>query len=306
MSPSIFLGRTQIALGIAAVALLTACGGGTSGGSNVTTPPAVTQQAPDLSANAGQSVQNALEDAASGMSLANSLDAGSVSSSIARQTASIALSATPSCVTASPQPPVDANNNGIPDNETYTLTNCTQQRAGGRTATLNGTYTIVDNSQPGAPLTWTRAVPNMTIAITSSSFNGSDVRNGQGVHTLVSPTQETIVRAFTNNWNAGSANAWTAVNSENITFNSSGATIVPLQAPPSGTITFTGTHQVTQGSTSVNYAVTTPGNGLTYDSTCATLPRITAGSVVLTPQSGGSVITVTFTGCGQPPTITKS
>lgn len=300
MPSSIFKnGRLQVALGIGALALLTACGGGSGGGSTITSPPVISAT-PDVSGNAAQSVQSALEDAASGMSLANSLDAGSKTSSDLRQT-----SATPACVGASPQPPVDANNNGIPDNETYTLTNCTQQRAGGRTATLNGTYTITDNSQSGGPLTWTRNVPNMNIAFSGTAFTGVDARSGQGVHTLVSPTQETIVRTFTNTWTSV-PNPWTAVNTETVTFTSGGAPIVPLAPPPSGTVAFTGTHQVTQGATSITYAMATSGSGLTYDATCGFLPRITAGSVVLTPQSGGSVITVTFTGCGQLPTITKS
>ena len=285
-----------IAVAFLSLGALTACGGGSSSSVPAAPPAApVAVSGVDGTAESLSALSNA-NDVASALSIADSLDAGRVQSSSVRNVAA----ANP-CVSASPQPPVDANGNGIPDNETYTLTNCTRPGWYGSTETFNGVFNITDTSQSGNT-TWTRTVTNMNVAVsggTGGSF--SEVRNGTGNHTLNSPSQETIVRNFTIARTGSSGTAANITLAETVVFNAAGgATIVPLKAPPSGTITVSGTRAVSSGSQSVTYTVATP-TALSYDSTCQTPPRIVAGVLTLTPQTGNP-ITLTFTGCGTPPT----
>jgi hypothetical protein len=104
----------------------------------------------------------------------------------------------------------------------------------------------------------------------------------------------------------------TASTKETIVFTAAaGATIPIFGNPPSGTLTVTGNRQVTQTlngtTTTYGYAVATP-TALTYDATCKTPPRIVAGQLQMTYTSaaGTKTVTLTFTGCGIPPTVTKT
>lgn len=307
-----------IALTLTAPLLLAGCGGG--GGTTTTPAPAMTnapsaapaQAVVDASTSAALDAQTDATDTAASLSVADPIDPGLQGLSIRRAEAS----PTPNpCVNVSPLPIVDANHNGIPDNETWTYTNCSRPGPVGSTETLNGKVNITDTSQ-GATTSWVRTVTNLTDTQTTLVLTFTDVLNGSSVHTLTNnSTVETVTRNFTNQLTgslaSGLSGSVSTNVSENILFTSAfGVAILPLKNPPSGTLILTGTRKViTQiGSATPSttaYAISTP-SVLFYDATCTTPPRLTSGSLQMTNTTSNKTVTLKFTGCGILPIVTKS
>ena len=282
---------------LTAVLVLAGCGGG---GGGTTAPPAPSMttapvQTADLTTSAALDAQTDATDATTSLSLADPIDPGLQGLSIRRAQAS----PTPNpCVNVSPLPIVDANHNGIPDNETWTYTNCTRSGPVGSTETLNGKVNITDTSA-GTTTSWVRTVTNLTDMLSGLGVTFTDVLNGTAAHTLTNnSTVETVVRNFTNQVTGSasglSGSASTTVG-ENILFTSAfGVTIAPLKNPPSGTLIITGKRKVTTqisggASTTSSYAISTP-TGLFYDATCARPPRITAGTLQMTDTTTNKTV----------------
>lgn len=271
---------------------LAGCGGGTSGSSPVQIPSTSNSQGPlsiQQQSDIVSSTYNAIGDA-----VETGLGGSALSADRSAQTLN-------PCITATPFPIVDANHNGIPDNETYTFTNCTNLGwAAGET--VNGQMNILDTSS-GSTLSYTQTDTNLSSAGTDNGVSYTEVLNGQRFPSLVNNV-ESVTRAMQVVRTTASGTANVGQNWQWSFTPASGQTIQLLHPLPagqftsaSGTITYAnGTENAT-----LTFSIAAP---LTFDPTCATAPRLTSGvvSYTLTGSKTGT-FTATFTGCGIPPII---
>jgi len=215
-----------------------------------------------------------------------------------------------SCITPSPDPPV-INSDGIPANENYTFTNCTNL-GWAQNEIVNGQINITDTSPNGGPTTVSYTQTNTNLNRTGTDLNGNTyteivngTRNPALSNNIMSVTRAMQVqRTSTANGTTQITQNWQWTFTPN-----SGQTLQLLHALPPGQFTgSSGTITYVNGSTNatIAFAITTP---LVYDPACATPPRIDSGVVSFTV--GGSnnhngSFTATFTGCGQKPVIAPS
>ncbi len=212
-----------------------------------------------------------------------------------------------SCITPSPSPPV-INADGIPANEDYTFTNCTNL-GWAQNEIVNGQINITDTSPNGGATTLSYTQTNTNLSRTGTDVNGNaytEVLNGTR-----NPALSNNIMGLTRAMQV--ARTSTANGTTQITQNwqwtftpTSGQTVQLLHALPAGQFTgSSGTITYVNGSTNatIAFAITTP---LVYDPTCATPPRIDSGVVSFTVNGNNNhngSFTATFSGCGQKPVI---
>jgi len=231
--------------------------------------------------NAGKALAMGIEDSAGGF--------GPVSSGAA---------AAPSCVTLSGDTG-DPDQDSIPNAATLTF-NCSST-ALGLTGTVTGTEMVTDD-QPNA-IAWAFTADAMLHSTLTAVTNASIVsdRNGQIVASqdaVAGPFHLdrtlTVTTVFTGANGAKASvdemRAWNVSYAPQVTWTPGGAVV-------SGTVSATGSWDVTVGSASASATLATP-TPLTLTPTCST--RVTAGTVTATYEGGGhmNTITVTWTGCG--------
>ncbi len=276
-------------------ALLAGCGGG--GGSS---PSSQSGNAQSLSS----SQQNELV-ASTANSLGDGIETGlggSVQSNNFRTAQSLN-----SCITPSPNPPV-INPDGIPANENYTFTNCTNL-GWAQNEIVNGQINITDTSPNGGATTLSYTQTNTNLGRTGTDLNGNTytevlngTRNPALSNNIMSVTRAMQVqRTSTANGTTQISQNWQWTFTPN-----SGQTIQLLHALPAGQFTgSSGTITYANGSmnATIAFAITTP---LVYDPTCSTPPRIDSGVVTFTVNGSNNhngSFTATFSGCGQRPVI---
>ena len=221
---------------------------------------------------------------------------GGATSSIARS-----AQALNPCITPSPKPPViDAD--GIPANETYTYTNC-RNLGWSPGETVNGQVNITDTSPAGgtgATLSYTQTNTNLSIAGSDNGTSYSEVENGQRFPSVTANVLSVtramqVVRTNANGTsNIGQSWSWSLT--------PSGGTVALLQPWPAGTINpASGTISYANGSTSatISFSNSTP---MSFDPSCGTAPRFTAGTIAFTVTGGSKSgqFTATWNGCGPP------
>jgi hypothetical protein len=212
-----------------------------------------------------------------------------------------------SCITPSPAPPV-INADGIPANENYTFTNCTNL-GWAQNEIINGQINITDTSPNGGATTISYTQTNTNLSRTGTDVNGNaytevlnGTRNPALSNNIVSVTRAMQVqRTSTVNGTTQITQNWQWTFTPN-----SGQTAQLLHALPAGQFTgSSGTITYVNGSTNatIAFSITTP---LVYDPTCATPPRIDSGVVSFTVSGNNNhngSFTATFPGCGQKPVI---
>jgi hypothetical protein len=212
-----------------------------------------------------------------------------------------------SCITPSPNPPV-INADGIPANENYTFTNCTNL-GWAQNEIINGQINITDTSPNGGATTVSYAQTNTNLSRTGTDVNGNaytevlnGTRNPALSNNILSVTRAMQVqRTSTVNGTTQITQNWQWTFTPN-----SGQTAQLLHALPAGQFTgSSGTITYVNGSTNatIAFSITTP---LVYDPTCATPPRIDSGVVSFTVSGNNNhngSFTATFPGCGQKPVI---
>lgn len=263
--------------------------------------------------NVGGNLSDLAQSQTVGESLVDELNASSTSataSDAVSQNAGVApssqgiaqASATkpPACVTVNPNPVVDSDADGVPDNATYTF-NCNKTRITGGTTSITGTGTLSDPGV-GFSLSLTNLKTDLknadgSLAI-SSTRNGTRNATGSGSQITLN-TNLNVQRQVT-----GSAAA-SLSNKLALTFTAdAGSSIVQGQPLPSGTFSANGSYGWVRGSESYSFQVSTPTN-LRYDATCGSELKITSGVLRATLQGTGAngFLRVTFNGCGATPSI---
>jgi hypothetical protein len=193
----------------------------------------------------------------------------------------------------------DTDADSIPANATLTF-DCTAM-ALGYTGTLTGTETVMD-SQPAA-VAWAFAATADLHASLTAPLGGSIVRDWSGT---ITATQASLVGPFALDRTLDAvtvftprslpattvteANAWTVTYTPQATWTPGGVVVT-------GSLTATGTWDVTVGNRAAHATLATP-TALTLSPSCAT--RVTAGTITGTYESTLThTISVTWTACGQ-------
>ncbi len=212
---------------------------------------------------------------------------------------------TGTCPTLTPNPPVDADGDRIPDDLTisFTLPDCSFAR-NGVTFEMTGSIHITDLSPTDFGL---RVVfDNLDHKFTrdggasfESNLNGArQVLRSASTFDVHDST--TVDLTSSDHGAAQLAKAWV------VTFTAAaGETFDGLRRLPSGDLTVNGTMSRTRGTASHSFSVTTV-TPLHHDATCASRPAFTSGelAIVKTGPDGTVTIHVVFNGCGVEPTVT--
>ncbi|MBV8423761.1 MAG: hypothetical protein JO349_01110 [Candidatus Eremiobacteraeota bacterium] len=211
------------------------------------------------------------------------------------------------CITPSPNPPV-INPDGIPANENYTFTNCTNL-GWAQNEIVNGLINITDTSPNGGAVTLSYTQTDTNLSRTGTDVNGdaytavlNGTRNPVLANNILSVTRAMQVqRTSTAHGTTQITQSWQWTFTPN-----SGQTEQLLHPLVAGQFTGSnGTITYVNGSTNatVTFSITTP---LVYDPTCATPPRIDSGVVSFTVSGSNNhngSYTATYPGCGQKPVI---
>lgn len=210
----------------------------------------------------------------------------------------------PSCVTMTPNPSVDTDDDGIPDTvSTVAGPNC-QFTEDSLTFTISGSLIEGDPTPAVADADYMATANNLTIGFsgngdsatiglngtaTVTETTGSLSQNDNLTLTLVSTGADTVNATYAQNWMA--------------TFTFNGSTLLGSQPLPSGTLNITGTTNYSGNGKTYALAISTP-TPLTFSPSCNTSSQITAGVVQATfsGTSGSDYVTLTWTGC-QAPTV---
>ncbi len=229
-----------------------------------------------------------------------------LSDEIARLDAQFSLpSGGPGCLTITPQPVTDGDQDGVPDDATFTFDEegCSFSFTGGG-GTTYGSVHVVD---PGAAFGFQATLSDLTASFTSGDPAVTTVRTANGTHTVGgSSTLVTMSREVTIGVTmTGHAASTTAVDLDGTFTPEAGSQVqlgVGTPLPP-GQMTLTGTITWSQQATTVQLQVTTP-TPLVLDAGCSAGGPV-SGEVHLTVLSGADpgYLSVAFTGCGQSPRI---
>ena len=250
----------------------------------------------------GHEVAGEVEDVAGSFSLDGMLFPSFPSAGIAIIGPS---SPTGTCPTLTPNPPVDADGDRIPDDLTisFTLPDCSFAR-NGVTFEMTGSIHITDLSPTDFGL---RVVfDNLDHKFTrdggasfESNLNGArQVLRSASTFDVHDST--TVDLTSSDHGTAQLAKAWV------VTFTAdAGQTFDGLRRLPSGDLTVNGNMSRTRGTATHSFSVTTV-TPLHHDATCASRPAFTSGelAIVKTGPDGTVTIHVVFNGCGVEPTVT--
>lgn len=288
---------TRTLSAISLVTLLAGCAGGSGSSPSQTAGGSQTQslsssQQSELAASTANSIGDGVETGLGGSVQSNNFRTAQTLNS---------------CITPSPAPPV-INADGIPANENYTFTNCTNL-GWAQNEIVNGQINITDTSPNGGVATLSYTQTNTNLSRTGTDINGNTytevlngTRNPALSNNILSVTRAMQVqRTSTVNGTSQITQDWQWTFTPN-----SGQTIALLHALPAGQFTgSSGTITYVNGSknATIAFAITT---ALVYDPSCATPPRIDSGVVSFTVSGSNNhngAFTATFTGCGQKPVI---
>jgi len=252
----------------------------------------------------GHEVAGEVEDVAGSFTLGGLLVPSFPSAGIAASDA-LQPSSTATCPTITPNPPVDADGDHIPDDVTisFTLPDCSFARDGA-TFEITGSIHVTDLSPTdfGIRVVFTDLQHKLTRA--DGTFFQSDLNGARQVLRSASEfdlhDSTTVDLASSEHGTAQLTKAWV------VSFVAdAGQTFDALRHLPSGDLTVNGSMSRTRGTASHSFAVTTV-TPLHHDATCTERPAFTSGEllVVKTGPDGTVTIHIVFTGCGVDPTVT--
>jgi hypothetical protein len=252
----------------------------------------------------GHEVAGEVEDVAGNFTLGGLLGPSFPSAGIAA-TGAAQPAPTVNCPTITPNPPVDADGDHVPDDVTlgFTLPDCSFSR-NGATFEITGSIHITDPSTTdfGIRVVFTDLQHKLTHAnatFSSSRLNGPrQVLRSASEFSLHDST--TVALESSDHGAAQLVKAWVVGFVVD-----PGQTFDQTRHLPSGTLTVNGSLSRSRGAVSHSFAVRTV-TPLHHDATCAARPAFTSGEllVVKTGPDGTVTIHVVFNGCGVEPTVT--
>lgn len=277
------------------VVALAGCSGGSSVAPATSGLQSLSQsQQSEVAANVSDSIGDGIETGLGGAVQSNSQNGRTVES-------------LNSCITPSPNPPV-INADGIPANENYTFTNCTNL-GWAPNLIVNGQINITDTSPNGGAVTVSYTQTNTNLSRTGTDINGdayTAIANGTR-DPVLSNNVLSVTRAMQVQRTSTAHGTTNVTQSWSWTFTpASGQTVQLLHPLPAGSFTGSnGTVTYVNGSTNatIAFSIATP---LVYDPTCTTPPRIDSGVISFTVSGSNNhngSFALTFTGCGQKPTL---
>ena len=285
-------------MGLAALGLA-ACSG--------TTTPDITSGGPTSSqmTEIGLASSDELDASLSAMTLTDELSPIGFAPATPTMSGSVSLGPDmlPMCATINPDPPIDSDGDGIPDDATITF-DCHRTVHGG-TFSHTGDFRIQDTNPDNAfdmNQTLTNIVWQFTDATGAQTFtatrNGTRSRSGTANGASLSEDL-TIVRQRPGRPDATIHRAGT------VTFTpAEGATLAMHMPLPSGTFTVEGSQSWDRGDEHFSFTVTTV-TPLAYNAGCTlTHQRIEAGQLRFDATVNGHTgyLLLTWTSCGMPPT----
>lgn len=251
-------------------------------------------QAQDVGQDAAEDVEEMIEassfDGSTGLTLTT--DAGT------------AFSAPPSCVDVSPNPPINSDNDIVPDSLRLDFSNCQFIRGNGQIVdSLGGTIDFIDPLPLQASFGVRHILTDLShkrvnLAFPARSF--SVVHNGQrewgGSADTLGHTVTNLVSVWTN------AAGRSATHTKNWygKFVADEAGSIALGSPlPAGNWTVNGSSTWSTANRSWSIVVSTP-EALHFDPSCEVSPRLTDGTLDLVVTRNGAVtnVEVTFINCG--------
>jgi len=209
----------------------------------------------------------------------------------------------PSCATIDPNPPVDTDGDGIPDDATITF-DCSFTMHNGGTFSHTGDFRIQDTNPDNAfdmtqtltNLAWSYTDPTGVLTF-GATRNGTRSRSGTANGASLSEDL-TIVRTRPSHPDATIHKAGT------VTFTPAEGSTLAMHMPlPSGTFTFDGSQTWDRGDEHWSFTVTTV-TPLAYNAGCTlTHQRIEAGQLRFDATVNGHTgyLLLTWTSCGMPP-----
>jgi hypothetical protein len=210
------------------------------------------------------------------------------------------------CVTVNPNPVVDTDQDGVPDNATFTF-DCSSDRPL-YTLTTKGTLQVSDPS--GNAGTWgfdstsdlTHTTTNKLKGVTvTETVKGSRSPRKTGDQ-IVQSHNITLTRAVGSEPTATVTNLW------NLTFNATTpGSIVMGELLPAGTLSVAGNFSFSKSAVSRTWTLSTI-SPLQYDPSCAEPLKIVAGTLraTLSAVAGNGYLEVQYGACGTEPVITRN
>jgi hypothetical protein len=210
------------------------------------------------------------------------------------------------CVTITPVPVVDADNDKVPDNATMTF-DCTRDSFGysfSRTGTIQikdpssiagegGFDSVINLSEKRSNKLTKKVVTETRTGERHPRRNGDKITQNHDI---------TINRTVTDEPDANIHNVW------KLEFTAATAgSIVKGSLLPAGTLSIDGTHTVLRDGATRTYSVQTP-TVLTYDPTCSADVKYVAGvlKVTATGANTDGTLEIAYGACGTDPVITKN
>ena len=286
-------------VGIGAVLLLTGC-------SSDSTSPGSAELSATAAADAGAASEDEIEQATESFTVQGALDPAAATFTAAGSPGAAVSPAfsTPAFQHCATVPDVtDSDNDGVPDDATFTfaLPACHFENFRGGTLDLTGTIALSDPTPTAADFAWHALLTDFTFKATHTDLETfTAVRNG--TRDLTGNADGlTLANNITTVRTASGHPSVQVTHNLQLSFAPAGA-LTQGQPLPSGTITSTGTLTFVRSGDSRTFSVTTPVP-LQYDATCSgpRRARIKSGEVRWTLPSG-AYVSVVWTACGSRPT----
>jgi hypothetical protein len=263
--------------------------------------PAPTNSAPSVAETdaVSASISDELMASASTLTLENGLQSLSFSSD------GVQAQAKRACVTVNPDPVVDTDGDGVPDNATYTF-DCATNRPF-FAYTTKGSLQVSDPSSDAgvwgfnstSDLTHTRT--NLTTSkVLTETRKGSRSPRKTGDQ-ITQSHNITVTRSFTGEDTATITNLW------NLVFTASTpGSIVMGTALPAGSMTAAGNYAFSKGGLSRTWTISTT-SPVQYDPACTDDLKIVGGTLraTLSGPNGNGFLEIQYGACGTDPVITR-
>lgn len=299
-----FANAARLAVAILVTVGLAACGGDKQGPS----PVALTEQ--NAATVAGLSL-GLVETSLDGLNINafNFSDFGGVSLAAGRLVVSapgLSLSsfALDGCPSFLPDPPIDTDQDGVPDNALFTFDPqfCTTTDQNG-TSVVTGSVRVSDPAS--VAVGYDLDINDLQLTFTSATNSGDFGLSMDGTRSLRgSSTLITLDEDFSLGVTAGGQSA-SVMAGHSVTFTAESGSNIVFDSPlPNGTISLSGSFQAVAPDAFFNLVLSTPVP-LSFDASCGFDGDVVAGVIRAAASSGqgAAAVQLTLNGCGVDPTV---
>lgn len=208
------------------------------------------------------------------------------------------------CPSFSPDPPIDTDQDGVPDNALFTFDPqfCTTTDQNG-TSVVTGSVRVSDPAS--VAIGFDLDINDLRLAFTSATASDDFGISMDGTRSLRgSATLITLDENFTLGVAVGSQSA-SVVAGHSVAFTAESGSSIVFDGPlPNGTLNLSGSFQAMAPDAFFNLVLSTP-ELLVYDASCGFEGDVVAGVLraAASSQQGAAAVQVTLNGCGVEPTV---